>query len=618
MASIFASLLPLQQGQPDDSGDDEATSDSEGNSEPAKPAVVEEADEENLLPLPELMATEFEVAVSGWLAKEGINAQRLLKYTISVRREKVIVLIDPGAQISLVDQSLVQRLRLERRALPQTGSKVKFAAGKTQDVTEWVPRLVYQVGGWKDKQPAVVVADLVTPMVFGMDWVVRHNPAIDWISGELRIGGCNHVWTLAPQAQTACSRIATAALIDDVAAPKPDQEQTYLIAVACVSDDVCIDQSPLPHDVSVLLDEFADVFVPISQLPPKQTFQHHIDTLPGAQPVRYPCFRLSEVHKQAITAQVSELLQQGLIRPSNSPWASRLLMVPKKDGTLRLCIDYHDLNQVTKRDGYPLPRTDNLLHDMAHARYFSKLDLQQGYHQLRLADDAVEKTAFSVPEPIRGSAHFEWLVVPFGLVNAPPFFQRVMDHCFQQLSQKIRIYMDDILIPTKTLHDHVNVLREVLQQLRTSGLRAKRSKCIFAARQVPFLGHLIGQGGLRVEPDKVEAIRKWQFPLCNVRQVRQFVGAASFYRAFIPHFADLAAPLTRMTKKHAVVMWTDEATKAVEAIIHALTHAPVLRSRTPERKDRVTTDASAIGIGGVFEQQDEATGDWHPCAFWSK
>ena len=328
--------------------------------------------------------------------------------------------------------------------------------------------------------------------------------------------------------------------------------------------------------------------------------------------------RLSCAQKEEVTRQVTKLLQQGLIRPSASPWSARLVLVAKKDGTVRMCNDFRDLNAVTVRDGYPLPRVDDMLHGMGGAQWFTRFDLQQGYHQIRMKEGAVEKTAFSVPHLIQGSAHFEWVVMPFGLVNAPPIFQRIMDFCFQDLASKVRVYMDDVLVPSATQLEHVDTVRGVLEVFRKHGLRVKRSKCVFAAQQVTFLGHILGRGGLQVEPDKVDAVRRWKTPLTTVKQVRQFVGLASYYRSFVPHFAALAAPLTAMTKKNALVVWTPEAEQAVGQIVQKLVEAPVLQVRRPEWAARVITDASAVGMGDVFEQRDPATEQWHPCAFWSR
>ena len=178
--------------------------------------------------------------------------------------------------------------------------------------------------------------------------------------------------------------------------------------------------------------------------------------------------------------------------------------------------------------------------------------------------------------------------------------------------------MDDIMVPSATLEDHVATLRKVFTLLRQHHLRAKPSKCLFAAKEVNFLGHVVGAEGLRMEPDKIAAIVNWKMPLTTVRQVRQYVGMSSFYRSFVANYADKAAPLTAMTRKNAVVVWTPAAEKAVTEITHALTHAPVLQPRCADRKDRITTDASAIGLGAVFEQFEPLSQTWRPCAYWSK
>ena len=216
----------------------------------------------------------------------------------------------------------------------------------------------------------------------------------------------------------------------------------------------------------------------------------------------------------------------------------------------------------------------------------------------------METTAFSLPEPIEGSAHFEWKVIPFGLMNAPSTFQRLISKVLIGCESFTAAYIDDVLIFSEDEDQHRVHLQKVLECLTRYNLRVKLKKCSFYQEEMPFLGHVLAQGRVRVEPEKVEALARWRHPLSTVRQVRQFLGLASYYRTFIPGFASLVAPLTHMTRKDARVVWTPEAQEVVEKVIDALHRAPALSVWNSKWKPQVTTDASLVGVGALLEQFD--------------
>ena len=534
---------------------------------------------------------------------------------------QVKALIDPGAQLSVINARLAQRKGLKVENVPDNRSTVIMANGTAAKVHRWLPALEFWVGTWLDRHPVLVIDNTPRPLLLGMDWVKKWQPTIDWVIGDMRISGCLVVWRVEEEGTTkpiVVEQVGGIEWLTTTASRKRIpvyEDPRMLLLVHSTGVEAEKNDVPIHPKVTALLTEYADLFEPVKTLPAKSCIVPKIELIPGAVPSRKPPFRLSDAHKQAITTHVSKLLEAGLIRPSSSPWATRLIVVPKKDGSMRLCGDYQPLNALTKRDGYPLPRIDDLLHVLQGYTIFSKLDLLQGYHQVRLDDESVEFTAFSISEPVCGFAHFKWLVVPFGLVNTPPFFQRLMDFCFKDLGRAVRIYMDNILIPSRIIDKYYSLLRRVFDVLRLYHLRLKRSKCLFAVPEVAFLGHWLNECGITVEEDKVKALLNWDLPLSTVRQIRQFVGLASYYRAFIPRFAELAEPLTKMTRKNALVVWTPEADRACKDIIGHLVKAPVLQSRSSSRQDRVTTNASAIGMGATFEQFDDEEGVWKPCAY---
>ncbi|KAL4032758.1 hypothetical protein IC575_005840 [Cucumis melo] len=249
-----------------------------------------------------------------------------------------------------------------------------------------------------------------------------------------------------------------------------------------------------------------------------------------------------------LKVQLQELLDKGFIRPSVSPWGAPVLFVKKKDGSIRLCIDYRELNKVTVKNRYPLPRIDDLFDQLQGATVFSKIDLRSGYHQLRIKDGDVPKTAFR-----SRYGHYEFIVMSFGLTNAPAVFMDLMNRVFREfLDTFVIVFIDDILIYSKTEAEHEEHLRIVLQTLWDNKLYAKFSKCEFWLKQVFFLGHVVSKVGVSVDPAKIEAVTGWTRP-STVSEVRSFLGLAGYYRRFVENFSRIATPLTRLTGRSSFV-----------------------------------------------------------------
>ena len=253
--------------------------------------------------------------------------------------------------------------------------------------------------------------------------------------------------------------------------------------------------------------------------------------LPGIAPVSKAPYRMAPVELKELQIQLQELLDKGFIRPSHSPWGAPVLFVKKKDGTLRMCIDDRELNKLTIKNKYPLPRIDDLFDQLKGTSNFSKIDLRSGYHQLKIKDSDVPKTTFRTRY-----GHYEFLVMPFGLTNAPAAFMDMMNRVFAKYLDKfIIVFIDDILVYSKTREEHEEHLRTTLQLLRDHKLYAKFSKCNFWLNKVHFLGHVVSKEGVSVDPAKVEAVSKWATPT-NVTEIRSFLGLAGYYRRFIEGF----------------------------------------------------------------------------------
>ena len=313
--------------------------------------------------------------------------------------------------------------------------------------------------------------------------------------------------------------------------------------------------------------EFLDVFPKeLPGLPPDREVEFSIDLLPGTGPISKAPYRMAPTELRELKVQLQELLDKGFIRPSVFPWGAPILFVKKHDGSMRLCIDYRELNKVTVRNKYPLPRIDDLFDQLQGAMQFSKIDLSSSYHQLKVKKDDVPKTDFHTRY-----GHYKFLVMPFGLTNAPAVFMDLMSRVFHPyLDQFVVVFIDDILIYSKSLEEHEQHLRVVLQTLRDHKLYAKLKKCEFWLESVAFLGHVISKDGILVDPKKVEAIVDWERPK-DVREIRSFLGLARYYRRFIEGFSKNTLPMTRLTRKGTTFEWTTECEDSFQELKRRLT-----------------------------------------------
>jgi hypothetical protein len=345
-------------------------------------------------------------------------------------------------------------------------------------------------------------------------------------------------------------------------------------------------------------------------IPPDKHVSASIPLEPGARPVFRPMFRYSPLELEEIKRQVNELLSKGLIEPSSSPFGAPVLFVRKKDGTLRMCIDYRALNKVTVKNKYPLPRIDDLLDRLHGARMFSSLDLMSGYHQIRITADDVPKTAFRTP-----FGHYQFLVLPFGLTNAPAIFQSTMNDMLREyINRFVVVYLDDVLIFSRTPNEHREHLRLVLDKLREHRFYAKLSKCEFFKPQVHFLGHVISSEGVQVDPKKTAAVQEWPVPTGDDRlhQLRAFLGLTNYFRKFIQGYASMVAPLTALLSTKTQWVWGAREQAAFDAVKQALLQPPVLTLPDFSKPFEVICDASGTGLGAVLLQDEK------PIAFESR
>ncbi|KAJ0575909.1 putative nucleotidyltransferase, Ribonuclease H [Helianthus annuus] len=358
--------------------------------------------------------------------------------------------------------------------------------------------------------------------------------------------------------------------------------------------------------IANLLDQFKPVFEPPHNLPPSRPHDHCIPLSNDTKPVNVKPYRYPHFQKQVMTQLIDEMLRDGIIRPSQSPFSSPVLLVKKKDGTWRFCVDYRALNAITIRDRFPIPTIDELLDELNGATIFSKIDLRSGYHQIRVAPQDIHKTAFRTSD-----GHYEFLVMPFGLTNAPSTFQSAMNDLFRSVLRKfVLVFFDDILIYSASKEDHYAHLQFVFQTLRDNHFHAKASKCVFAVHDISFLGHRISGFGVRPEPEKIASIQQWPTPH-SFTTLRAFLGITGYYRKFVPQYASIATPLTDLLKQKEF-QWTDQAAIAFKTLKSHMQNLVTLALPDFSQPFDLTTDASGYAIGAVLSQNNR------PIAFFSK
>ncbi|GJU18833.1 putative reverse transcriptase domain-containing protein [Tanacetum coccineum] len=335
-------------------------------------------------------------------------------------------------------------------------------------------------------------------------------------------------------------------------------------------------------------------------IPPTRQVEFQIDLIPGAAPVARAPYRLAPSEMKELSDQLKELSDKGFIRPSSSPWGAPVLFVKKKDGSFRMCIDYRELNKLTVKNRYPLPRIDDLFDQLQGSSIYSKIDLRSGYHQLRVREEDIPKTAFRTRY-----GHYEFQVMPFGLTNAPAVFMDLMNRvCKPYLDKFVIVFIDDILIYSKNKQEHAEHLKLILELLKKEQLYAKFSKCEFWIPKVQFLGHVIDSQGIHVDPAKIESVKDWASPK-SAMEIRQFLGLAGYYRRFIEGFSKIAKPMTKLTQKKIKFDWSDKAEAAFQLIKQKLCSAPILALPEGNEDFIAYCDASIKGLGAVLMQREK-------------
>ena len=600
-------------------------------------------------------------------------------------------MLDTGAAVSLMDTNTWNTIKGTSSLTPWKSPGL-IGVGGTPLRVSGTAKLQLELGG-KQYQVEMVVADLRTEGILGLDFLETHQCAIDLSHGTMKLSGNNQTISLyrARNSSHRTRETVSVVLSNDLSIPgctemeleaviqgdvaegtvmierKPlPQKSSLLLATSVVSiqedtinplvpirllnlsaDSITVlkgtrvacahaldsnsimvagveDDSPTQYDVSddkrqqlwqavestaeklteseqeqlyAVLLNYADVFADDSgDLGKADKLQHTINT-GDALPIRPPPRRIPAVPREEVRKLLREMEEKRIIRPSKSPWASPVVLVKKKDGSTRFCVDYRRLNSVTHKDAYPLPRIDDTLQSLSGSKWFSTIDLLSRYWQVDITESDREKTAFITHDGL-----FEFNVMPFGLCNAPATFQRLMNFALSgMLWSECLVYLDDIVIFGRTFEEHLSHLASVLARLRAVNMKAKLSKCNFLKEQVLYLGHVISPEGISTDPSKTQRITEWPTPK-SVQEVQQFLGLAGYYRRFVQNFAGIAKPLQRLTERGRIFKWTIECENAFARLKLLLSTSPILSFPDFSLPFILDTDACQCGIGAVLSQ----------------
>ena len=544
---------------------------------------------------------------------------------VYIKGQRVLAMIDSGATGNFISDNLVRTRHLETREKKdpyqlQMADGSLFNMGKVS--RETVP-LKIAIQRHHEEVTFDVIGLASHQVILGAPWLKMQNPMVNWRTGVLTFRETGNV--------TSSERIHQQRMMVH---EKLNQETiTAMAAVTSTKDDSrrrsdsvdTSDGQPVnstrvgrgkdePLEIPEDYQQYKELFreeLDARALPKHQPWDMEIELEPGREPTSGPIYSLSEKELRVLREYIDENLKKGFIRESKSPAGYPILFAPKKDGSLRLCVDYRKLNDITIKNRYPLPNIGELQDRLGKARIFTKLDLRGAYNLIRMKEGEEWKTAFRTRY-----GHYEYLVMPFGLTNAPATCQALINNVLRHhLDETVVAYLDDILIYSENEEEHVRHVKEVLECLKKAGLLLKPEKCEFHKKKVEFLGYTISTEGVQMSADKIESILQWPTPR-TVKEVQAFLGFLNFNRRFVEGFSKKALPLTKLVAKDKEFQWGKEQEDAVAMLKQACTNPPVLCTFRNNEPTRIETDASDLAIGACLCQRRNEK--WHPVAYYSR
>ncbi|GJS87350.1 reverse transcriptase domain-containing protein [Tanacetum coccineum] len=529
-------------------------------------------------------------------AEAAVKDNNVVNGTFLINNVYASVLFDTGADRSFVSYAFSKYIDVTPTTL-DTNYDVELADGKSL-TTNTILR-----GCTLNLQNHLFEIDLLPielgsfDVIVGMDWMAEHRAEVVCYEKYIRVPYKNEMLIIQGE-RSGIKSESRLEVISSIRTQKYIEQGCQVFLIQMTKEEKSETPERRIEDVPIVRD-FPEVFPEdLPGLPPTRQVEFHIELIPGAAPVARAPYRLAPAEMKELAEQLKELSDKGFIRPSSSPWGAPILFVKKKDGSFQMCIDYRELNKLTVKNRYPLPRIDDLFDQLQGSSIYSKIDLRSGYHQLRVREEDIPKTAFRTRY-----GHYEFRVMPFGLTNAPAVFMDLMNRvCKPYLDKFVIVFIDDILIYSRNKKEHEEHLKTILELLKKEELYAKFSKCEFWINTVKFLGHVIDSSGIHVDPAKIEAVKNWASPT-TPSEIRQFLGLAGYYRRFIEGFSKIAKPMTELTQKNQKFDWGEEQEEAFQLLKQKLCAAPILA--LPEGSDDfvVYCDASIKGLGAVLMQR---------------
>ena len=519
-------------------------------------------------------------------------------------------LIDSGATANFIDSTLLEEVKHTLRpdfCPPVRDAKYRILAPGGDrlscDVDLQAPQMA------NTTTTVLRIMELETAkLILGLPWLQLHNPSVDWTSGTLTLRNTELLETAMDEAVQALEFLNLTENMDN---EEGGESCEFLALIGALAPTAAKPPGTLP-------DRYQDLSYVFSKdeaekLPPHRPGLDHDFTLkPGTKPPFGPIYNLSEEELKALREYIDKMLELGFIRVSKSPAGSPMLWVRKKDGTLRPCVDYRGLNAITIPNRYPIPLISEILNRLSTAIVFTKLDLRGAYNLIRIKEGMEWMTAFRTR-----FGSFEYLVLPFGLRNAPATFQSYIDSCLRPyLDHFVVVYLDDILIYSGDVNAHTDQVRQVLQSLGEWGLFCKLEKCEFDVTSVEFLGYIISPQGIQMDPARLATIREWPAPGA-LREMQSFLGFCNFYRRFIHKYSFVAMGMTNLTKGKQVFQWNRAAESSFQDLKSKFEAAPILIHFLPQKKSWLECDASGYALAGIISQRGDDN-HLHPIAFYSR
>jgi predicted aspartyl protease len=558
-------------------------------------------DEQTEIPTPDATEQPQMMQIS-LQAVKGQTSQNTFTLSVLIGGKRVTALVDTGSTHTFIDLKLSTKLNCITTTNPL--ETVIVAGGGELQTGAHIADMDYHIQGQKFTNSFRILPLQGYDIVLGGDWLLTHSPVtFDYEARKIKLKwqGQKKIFLKDDSLRKGVQLLSMHKLQKALAKGATGYYLFPMTANTKPTPATCEDR-----EIAQVLLEFADIFEEPTSLPPERDCDHSIPLHDNATPPSVRPYRVPHKQKDEMEQQIRQLLESSIIRPSKSPYASPAILVRKKDGSWRLCIDFRKLNALTIKNKFPIPVIEDLLDELHGAKYFTKLDLRSGYHQIRMNKQDIHKTAFRTY-----FGHFEYLVMPFGLTNAPATFQALMNTIFAEHMRKIMlVFFDDILIYSKSKQEHIQHLKTVLQVLRENKLFAKQSKCVFATPQVEYLGHIISDKGVSTDPQKIVAVKEWPTPQ-TITQLRSFLGLTGYYRRFVQNYGQICRPLHDMLKKNSF-KWTEVQTKAFNTLKESLITAPLMALPDFSLPFTLETDASGTGVGAVLMQQGK------PIAYYNR